>query len=58
MWDQACAWPETRAVLPIRAAEVTIGSAFHVIPEGLAELEYHKIEEKAKAAVLLMRLAH
>ena len=27
-----------------------------MIPEGLAELESHKLEEKAKAAVLLMRL--
>ena len=33
-----------------------IGSAFHVIPEGLNELEHGKLEEKAKAAVLLMRL--
>ncbi|MFM5905603.1 MAG: ubiquinol-cytochrome c reductase iron-sulfur subunit, partial [Micrococcales bacterium] len=26
------------------------------IPEGLSELEHHKLEEKAKAAVLLVRL--
>ena len=42
--------------MPIRASDVTIGSVFHVIPEGLAELESHRLEEKAKAAVLLMRL--
>ncbi|ACQ80146.1 Rieske (2Fe-2S) domain protein [Beutenbergia cavernae DSM 12333] len=40
---------------PIRAADVTIGSVFHVIPEGLAD-EEHYLEEKAKAVVLLVRL--
>jgi ubiquinol-cytochrome c reductase iron-sulfur subunit len=40
---------------PIRASDVTIGSVFHVIPEGLTEME-HMLEEKAKAIVLLMRL--
>jgi ubiquinol-cytochrome c reductase iron-sulfur subunit len=39
----------------IKASDVTLGSVFHVIPEGLSEAE-HKLEEKAKAAVLLMRL--
>jgi len=41
--------------LPIRAQDVTMGSVFHVIPEGLNESE-HPLEEKAKAAVLLIRL--
>ncbi len=41
---------------PIKAADVTIGSVFHVMPEGLLTLEEHLLEEKAKAAVLLMRL--
>lgn len=40
---------------PIRASDVTIGSVFHVIPEGLSEMD-HMLEEKAKAIVLLMRL--
>jgi ubiquinol-cytochrome c reductase iron-sulfur subunit len=40
---------------PIRAADVVYGSAFHVIPEGLEEAEDY-LEQKAKAAVLLMRL--
>jgi quinol---cytochrome c reductase iron-sulfur subunit len=40
---------------PIKAAEVTQGSVFHVIPEGLNDVE-HALEEKAKAAVLLVRL--
>ena len=41
---------------PIKASDVTIGSAFHVIPEGLNELEEGKLNEKAKSVVLLMRL--
>lgn len=39
----------------IKAEDVTIGSAFHVIPEGMHEAE-HPLDEKAKAAVLLMRI--
>jgi ubiquinol-cytochrome c reductase iron-sulfur subunit len=56
MWEPGVRLTRDPSGLPIKASEVTIGSAFHVIPEGLSELEYHKIEEKAKAAVLLMRL--
>jgi ubiquinol-cytochrome c reductase iron-sulfur subunit len=41
---------------PIKASDVTIGSAFHVIPEGLNDLHEGKLNEKAKAVVLLMRL--
>jgi ubiquinol-cytochrome c reductase iron-sulfur subunit len=41
---------------PIKAADVTIGSAFHVIPESLNSLESGKLNAKAKAVVLLMRL--
>nr|WP_311836088.1 Rieske 2Fe-2S domain-containing protein [Cellulomonas fimi] len=40
---------------PIRAADVTIGSVVHVIPENLSEAE-HPLDEKAKAVVLLVRL--
>ena len=40
----------------IKASDVTIGSVFHVIPDGLNELEEHKLEEKAKAVVLLIRM--
>ena len=39
----------------LKAADVTIGSAVHVIPEGLKEHE-EWIEEKAKAVVLVVRL--
>ncbi|MDJ0313444.1 Rieske 2Fe-2S domain-containing protein [Arthrobacter sp. H35-D1] len=41
---------------PIKASDVTLGSAFHVIPESLNKLESGKLNEKAKAVVLLVRL--
>ena len=48
---------------PIKAEDVTIGSVFHVMPEGLLPDPVtgeggtpNLLEEKAKAAVLLMRL--
>ncbi len=40
---------------PIRADQVTIGSVFHVLPDSITDSE-HVLEDKAKAAVLLMRL--
>ncbi|RYV50311.1 cytochrome bc1 complex Rieske iron-sulfur subunit [Pengzhenrongella frigida] len=40
---------------PIKASDLTIGSVFHVIPEGLEDTE-HPLDEKAKAVVLLIRL--
>lgn len=42
----------------IRAADVTIGSVFHVIPHELGKLpgEEHFMVEKAKAVVLLVRM--
>ena len=40
---------------PIKASDVTIGSVFHVIPEGLRD-EEHWIEEKATAVLLMVRL--
>ncbi len=55
MWAKGVRLTRDPSGTPIRASEVTLGSAFHVIPEGLNESE-HKLEEKAKAAVLLMRL--
>ncbi|MRG58380.1 Rieske 2Fe-2S domain-containing protein [Agromyces sp. CFH 90414] len=56
MWKKGTRLALDPSGVPIRAADVTIGSAFHVIPEGLQDLEHGKLEEKAKAAVLLMRL--
>ncbi|MGV8885094.1 MAG: Rieske 2Fe-2S domain-containing protein [Microbacteriaceae bacterium] len=56
MWKEGTRLTRDPSGEPIKASDVTIGSAFHVIPEGLTDLEHHKLEEKAKAAVLLMRL--
>ncbi len=55
MWTKDVRLTRDPTGTPIKASEVTLGSVFHVIPEGLNESE-HKLEEKAKAAVLLMRL--
>ncbi|WP_224760765.1 MULTISPECIES: Rieske 2Fe-2S domain-containing protein [unclassified Salinibacterium] len=43
---------------PIKASDVTLGSVFHVVPDGLMDLPHDGglLEEKAKSAVLLMRL--
>jgi ubiquinol-cytochrome c reductase iron-sulfur subunit len=56
MWKKGTRLAKDPTGTPIKASDVTIGSVFHVIPEGLADLEHHKLEEKAKAAVLLVRL--
>jgi ubiquinol-cytochrome c reductase iron-sulfur subunit len=55
MWKQGTRLTKDPTGLPIKASDVTIGSVFHVIPEGLLDKE-DMLEEKAKAAVLLMRL--
>lgn len=55
MWKAGTVLTRDPTGTPIKASEVTLGSVYHVIPEGLNESE-HKLEEKAKAAVLLMRL--
>ena len=41
---------------PIRPADVTIGSVFHIQPAGLLELHDDKLCEMSKSSVLLMRL--
>jgi ubiquinol-cytochrome c reductase iron-sulfur subunit len=55
MWAKGTRLTHDPTGVPIKAADVTIGSVFHVIPEGLNDKE-DALEEKAKAAVLLMRL--
>ncbi|MCD5351585.1 ubiquinol-cytochrome c reductase iron-sulfur subunit [Kineosporia mesophila] len=40
---------------PIKASDMVLGSVAHVLPEGIEEAE-HPLNEKAKAAVLLIRL--
>ncbi|MFB8386013.1 Rieske 2Fe-2S domain-containing protein [Microbacterium sp. NPDC055910] len=58
MWAEGMRLAHDPSGEPIRAADLTLGSAVHVIPEPLAELSHHDgyLEEKAKAIVLLMRL--
>ncbi|QEE61138.1 Rieske 2Fe-2S domain-containing protein [Salinibacterium sp. dk2585] len=54
-WDKGTRLTLDPAGTPIKASDVTIGSVFHVMPEGIDETA-HPLDEKAKAAVLLMRL--
>ncbi len=56
MWRKGMRLTKDPDGTPIKAADVTIGSVFHVIPEGLNDLEHGKLEEKAKAVVLLIRM--
>jgi len=56
MWSEGVRLVRDPSGLPIKASDVQIGSAFHVIPEGLNELKEGKLNEKAKAVVLLMRM--
>ena len=58
MWEPGMRLARDPEGTPIRASEVTLGSAFHVIPEPLAEISHEEgyLDEKAKAIVLLMRL--
>ncbi|MET4780727.1 Rieske 2Fe-2S domain-containing protein [Glaciihabitans sp. UYNi722] len=55
MWAKGMRLTQDPSGTPIKAADVTLGSVFHVIPQGLNNKE-DRLEEKAKAAVLLMRL--
>lgn len=58
MWENGQRLVRDPDGTPIRAADVTLGSAFQVIPENLTKLSHHDgyLEEKAKAIVLMMRL--
>ncbi|MHB1172679.1 MAG: cytochrome bc1 complex Rieske iron-sulfur subunit [Lacisediminihabitans sp.] len=55
MWDKGTRLTRDPSGTPIKASDVTLGSVFHVIPEGLNDVK-DRLEEKAKAAVVLMRL--
>jgi len=55
MWKKGARLTLDPSGIPVKASDVTIGSVFHIIPEGLNE-RHDKLEQKAKAAVLLMRL--
>ena len=56
MWAKGVKLTRDPDGTPIKAADVTIGSVFHVIPDGLNDLPHGKLEEKAKAVVLLIRM--
>jgi ubiquinol-cytochrome c reductase iron-sulfur subunit len=56
MWKQGTRLARDPDGSLIKASDVTIGSAFHVIPDGLATLEHDRLEEKSKAVVLLIRM--
>jgi ubiquinol-cytochrome c reductase iron-sulfur subunit len=58
MWKEGMRLAHDPSGEPIRAADLTLGSAVHVIPEALAEVSHSDgyLEEKAKALVLLVRL--
>jgi ubiquinol-cytochrome c reductase iron-sulfur subunit len=55
MWKKGLRLLRDPELTPIKASDVTIGSVFHVMPEGIDKVP-DELEEKAKAAVLLMRL--
>jgi ubiquinol-cytochrome c reductase iron-sulfur subunit len=55
MWRPGTRLARDPSGVPIKASDVTIGSVFHVVPEDLKYSE-NKYEEKAKAAVLLVRV--
>ncbi|MGN6206966.1 cytochrome bc1 complex Rieske iron-sulfur subunit [Humibacter sp.] len=55
MWKKGMRLTRDPSGTPIKASDVTIGSVFHVMPEGINDKE-NALDEKAKAAVLLMRL--
>ncbi len=62
MWAPGLKLMRDPSGTPIKASDVELGSVFHVIPEGLAELGQNEatydemIAQKSKAAVLLVRV--
>jgi ubiquinol-cytochrome c reductase iron-sulfur subunit len=56
MWRKGSRLVTDPELAPIKASDVTIGSVFHVMPETLKD-STHVLEDKAKAAVILLRLA-
>ena len=56
MWKKGTRLATDPTGRPIKASDVTIGDVWHVIPDGLNDLHEGKLDEKAKAVVLLVRL--
>ena len=56
-WKKGLRLMRDPVMTPIKASDVTIGAVFHVMPEGIDKLPPDdQLDQKAKAAVLLMRL--
>jgi ubiquinol-cytochrome c reductase iron-sulfur subunit len=55
MWRKGLRLLRDPEMLPVKASDVTIGSVYHILPEGIDQ-QQHVLEQKAKASVLLMRL--
>jgi ubiquinol-cytochrome c reductase iron-sulfur subunit len=55
LWKKGDRLVRDPELTPIKASDVTIGSVFHVLPETIKDSQ-HVLEDKGKAAVLLMRL--
>ena len=56
MWEKGTRLALDPSGAPIKASDVTLGSSFAVIPEGLMDLEHGRLEEKAKSVVILVRM--
>jgi ubiquinol-cytochrome c reductase iron-sulfur subunit len=56
MWEKGTRLALDPSGVPIKASDVTLGSSFAVIPEGLMDLEHGRLEEKAKSVVILVRM--
>lgn len=58
MWKKGMRLTSDPSGRPVKAADVTVGSVVHIIPEASEEerTTHHWITEKAKAVVLLVRL--
>jgi ubiquinol-cytochrome c reductase iron-sulfur subunit len=55
MWKAGLKLLEDPQGTPVKASDLRIGSVVHIVPEGINDVEDY-LEEKAKAAVLLIRL--
>jgi ubiquinol-cytochrome c reductase iron-sulfur subunit len=55
-WRKGMRLMRDTEMTPIKASDVTLGSVFHVLPEGIDKSE-HYLEEKAKAAVILIGIS-
>ncbi len=55
MWEPGLKLLKDPQGTPVKAADIRVGAVVHIVPEGINEVD-HYLEEKAKAAVLVMRL--